>query len=206
MPLCYRFYGNKAALFIFLKFIFKSITKLILYDTQGDLLARTFGIKYACVTGRKEEDMNSTQSSLEELCNSRRIDELLRDYLCSCYAYGEDEEKEEEDHAVRREGKTKKKVERGKYPQKSCFPNLAGFCRFLGIGTRELESFGSEHPDEYGKILAVFEDEALNSGLSATLVSAYLKKRLGYDSSTKNSSELSGLQISFEHDIFEDGE
>ena len=131
--------------------------------------------------------MNSTQSSLEELCNSRRIDELLRDYLCSCYAYGEDEEKEEEDHAVRREGKTKKKVERG-------------------IGTRELESFGSEHPDEYGKILAVFEDEALNSGLSATLVSAYLKKRLGYDSSTKNSSEVSGLQISFEHDIFEDGE
>ena len=51
--------------------------------------------------------------------------------------------------------------------------------------------------------LAILEDEALNSALSPTLVSAYLKKRLGYDGTEKRAS--SQLEISFEHDVFEDG-
>ena len=90
-----------------------------------------------------------------------------------------------------------------KSSERSAFPNLAGFCRFLGIGASELEDFGSRSPDIYGRILAILEDEALNSTLSPTLVSAYLKKRLGYDGSEKKAS--SQLEISFEHDVFEDG-
>ena len=85
------------------------------------------------------------------------------------------------------------------------FPNLAGFCRFIGISTSELEAFGKDNPNDYGIILTVLEDEALNSGLSPALVSAYLKKRLGYDA-TKALETSSQLEIKFEHDIFEDGE
>ena len=51
----------------------------------------------------------------------------------------------------------------------------------------------------------MLEDEALNSSLSPTLISAYLKKRLGYASDSSAESSENQLQIKFEHDIFEDG-
>ena len=89
--------------------------------------------------------------------------------------------------------------------KEAVFPNLAGFCRFIGISTSELEEFGKSSPNEYEKILTVLEDEALNSGLSPALVSSYLKKRLGYDGA-KIQGSASQLEIKFEHDIFEDGE
>lgn len=147
--------------------------------------------------------MNSEQSSLEELCKERRIDIALADYLKAC---SQSFVGEKDAASIAPDEQTNRKAQRGKPSPKVCFPNLAGFCRYLGIGTGELESFGVAHPEEYGRILAVFEDEALNSGLSATLVSAYLKKRLGYDSSHRSSLEAAGLQVSFDHDIFEDGE
>ena len=59
-------------------------------------------------------------------------------------------------------------------------------------------------------LCAMFEDEALNSGLSATLISAYLKKHLGYgdkaETASKSSMELEQIKLVFEHDIYEDGE
>ena len=76
----------------------------------------------------------------------------------------------------------------------------------MQVGTDELELLLKEYPEQYGRILAVLEDEALNSSLSATLVSAYLKKRLHYDTGTAKASYEGQLQISFEHDIMEDGE
>jgi hypothetical protein len=147
--------------------------------------------------------MNSTEGSLKELCATRQICECLEDYLLFC-ASSESEERTLEDN-VCSDGKNKCKTGR-KAKSSACFPNVAGFCRFLGVGTGELEKLASEYPDEYGKILAVLEDEALNSGLSATLLSAYLKKRLGYDMPQKNHSESTQLEISFEHNIMEDGE
>lgn len=147
--------------------------------------------------------MNSTpnQGSLEELCESGRIEELLREYLEICAT------------PPSRDGDRSQTEDQAKTPQKSSkterartsFPNLAGFCRYLGVGTGELEGLSEIYPSEHGKILAVFEDEALNSGLSATLISAYLKKRLGYDTQ-KSERESPQLQISFEHDIIKDGE
>lgn len=91
---------------------------------------------------------------------------------------------------------------------KGRFPNLAGFCRYLGFGLERLEETFRDSPDEYGALCAVFEDEALNSELSATLISAYLKQRLGYGEAkeTKRAScELPEVKLVFDHDIFEDG-
>lgn len=133
--------------------------------------------------------MNSAEGRLEAL-NGGNIRILLEEYLRSCRTDKSDDPPQE-----RKDKRSKETV----------FPNLAGLCRFIGIGTSELEEFGRENPCEYGKILAVLEDEALNSSLSPTLVSAYLKKRLGYDG-TKPTEASPQLEIKFEHDIFEDGE
>lgn len=88
------------------------------------------------------------------------------------------------------------------------FPNLAGFCRFLGVGVdtflREMAGF----PEEHDIICAMLEDEALNSELAVTLLSTYLKKRLGYDDKAdvkRATCEAGELKLVFEHDIFEDG-
>jgi hypothetical protein len=147
--------------------------------------------------------MNSAQGSLEELCENGRLEELLESYLEICAS------QPSEDGAVSSEENQTKKPPRlkSKEQPKASFPNLAGFCRFLGVGTGELEMLAAKYPSEHGKILAVLEDEALNSGLSATLISAYLKKRLGYDCTPKPLSEgEKQLQIRFEHDILKDGE
>ena len=85
------------------------------------------------------------------------------------------------------------------------FPNLAGFCRFLNISTSELEELGKQFPNHYNRLLTILEDEALNSKLSPTIVSAYMKKRLGYDR-TNPIQNNTQMEIKFEHDIFEDGE
>ena len=133
--------------------------------------------------------MNSAESKLKAL-NGGEITTLLNQYLLTCHA--------ESSAAELQDNKRKKSKE-------TVFPNLAGFCRFIGVSTSELEAFGKSYPDEYGKILTVLEDEALNSSLSPALVSAYLKKRLGYDGA-KIQESSSQLEIKFEHDIFEDGE
>ena len=88
------------------------------------------------------------------------------------------------------------------------FPNLAGFCRHLGLGLDEFEDSLRDSPHVYGAICAVFEDEALNSPLSATVITAYLKRRLGYaqKAETKQTSfDLSEVKLVFDHDVFEDG-
>ena len=133
--------------------------------------------------------MNSAESNFKAL-NGGEITALLNQYLLTCHA--------ENTQDISQDSKKKPRKE-------STFPNLAGFCRFIGISTSELESFGKSNAAEYGKILTVLEDEALNSGLSPALISAYLKKRLGYDSA-KQQELCSQLEIKFEHDIFEDGE
>ena len=91
---------------------------------------------------------------------------------------------------------------------KTRFPNLAGFCRHLGVSVQSLEEAFGSYPDSYGVLCAVFEDEALNSELSPTVVAAYLKQRLGYgekQEQTKSSCVLPQLKLVFDHDIFEDG-
>ncbi len=55
------------------------------------------------------------------------------------------------------------------------FPNVCGFCRFIGKGTRELMDALSGDGDTADRILTVFEDEAFRSGASSAVMTQYLK-------------------------------
>ena len=88
-------------------------------------------------------------------------------------------------------------------------PNLAGLCRFLGISMEAFERLSESHREQIARIRDVLEDEALNSDMSPSLLSGYLKKRLGYDmpSEPRHAAADTGeLKIVFEHDIYEDGQ
>ena len=60
------------------------------------------------------------------------------------------------------------------------FPNLAGFCRFCGIGEDRFARLRQRWPEACDFVITALEDEALNADLSSSLVTAYLKHRLGY--------------------------
>ena len=95
---------------------------------------------------------------------------------------------------------------RQKSSKAAVFPNLAGFCRFIGIAAEPLFALLSEFPNEKERLMTILEDEALNSGLPPAVLSAYLKKRLGYDKELSDVSPEDALTIRFEHNIFDDGE
>jgi len=139
--------------------------------------------------------VNSDQNGpvISELCKSGEIYGALERYLISCsekMSYIEDSNKSSKKQAVR----------------EAPFPNLAGFCRYVRSSILEFEEASCDFPTECARILTVLEDEALNSGCSTNLISAYLKKRIGYETPTKSAASDTQLQIRFEHDIFEDGE
>ena len=136
--------------------------------------------------------MNSDQNGrpIFKLCESEKIYEALEEYILSCCS------------DIEEENKTSKKQE----ARKTSFPNLAGFCRYLRSSMLEFEEASQDYPEQCAKILTALEDEALNSGFSPNLISAYLKKRLGYETPSRSSGSDTQLQIRFEHDIFTDGE
>ncbi len=86
--------------------------------------------------------------------------------------------------------------------KKSILPNIAGFCRFCGIGREDLDSLRERFPREYSALLSVFEDEALNSDLSSTTLAYYMKNMLGNEVEEEESTTV----IRFEHDILSDGQ
>lgn len=87
------------------------------------------------------------------------------------------------------------------------FPNLAGLCRYAQAGIGAIGQLRQKHPDEYDRLLAIFEDEALNAELSPTLLSAYMKKRMLYSAEEDvESDKRVEVRYCFEHDIFNDGE
>ena len=89
------------------------------------------------------------------------------------------------------------------------FPNYAGFCRWLGCGISEVDALRISHPEAADWLNAVMEDEAFNGSFtpSPTLLSAYLKRRLGYGEKTDavSGTECGEVRVIFEHDISEDG-
>lgn len=88
------------------------------------------------------------------------------------------------------------------------FPNLAGFCRWLGCSFSELAQLKDAQPSLYDRICTVLEDEALNSALSASVLTAYLKQRLWSGEKEGDKKTVDGgeqLRLVFEHDILEDG-
>lgn len=89
------------------------------------------------------------------------------------------------------------------------FPNLAGFCRFLRCGMSAMEALRVACPTVHDYVCTVLEDEALRFSLSPTVMSAYLKQRLGLGEkpteSGARSTDCGQLRLVFEHDIMEDG-
>ena len=122
--------------------------------------------------------------TLESAAENGRLEKLLRRYLKSC-----------------REAEDGKKGGR--------FPNMAGFCRWLGCGIGSLDRLRAADPDAADYLCAVMEDEALNSPvLSPTVVGAYLKRRLAYGEKapgSASSADCGEVRLVFEHDIAEDG-
>lgn len=162
-----------------------------------------FGVKCSCVTERKEVSVvNSDQNGcpILELCENGQIYSALEEYLLACTR---SESPNSDDTAIS-DGNSKKSKKQE--ISKNSFPNLAGFCRHLRISTLDFDEAAQRYPSHCARILTVLEDEALNSGFSPNLISAYLKKRLGYDSPQKGIQGDTQLHIQFEHDIFEDGE
>ena len=102
-------------------------------------------------------------------------------------------------NAVESKGGRSKSVER--------FPNVAGFARRLGVGVSSIKSIENKWPEQYGALLAIFEDEALNSEKNATILNAYIKERLNFGEKKEGSAILprGDVQLVFEHDIEEDG-
>ncbi len=123
------------------------------------------------------------KQSLEEAATAGRLKQKIGQYLQSC------------------------RVEEKKNWR---FPNLAGFCRWMGCGIDAVDQLRLTHPADADYLAAVMEDEALNSPvLSPTVVGAYLKRRLAYSEKAAASSSLADcgeVRLVFEHDIAEDGE
>ena len=117
-----------------------------------------------------------------------RLKRLLELYLKSCQKEGESDAKK----------------------STASFPNLAGFCRFIGCGLGAMELLRDDNPDAYDYVCTVLEDEALRYSVSPTVMSAYLKQRLGLgekpSEANAKSTECGQLKLVFEHDILEDGE
>lgn len=136
--------------------------------------------------------MQDIDASLEAACVCGLLPDYAREYLAYCQREAESAD------AVVSDKKASKK-------NKNRFPNVAGFCRYFNIGNNEYDLLAAKYPSAFDRLEAMFEDEAFNSDVSPTLLSAYLKKRLGYEK--KEGSEIydGELKIVFEHDIMEDG-
>ena len=97
----------------------------------------------------------------------------------------------------------------GETGEETAFPNLAGFCRYLGVGIKTFCALGEEYPAAYDCVMTQLEDEALNAqrlpANSASLTAAYFKRRLGYDGDDEDKGSKEALRVVFEHDILEAG-
>ena len=136
--------------------------------------------------------MNHTEADilLEEACRRGILGQILEEYIAACHTPPDLPDPAD---------KKAKGAARGER-----FPNLAGFCRYLGCSTEEWLRMEKSHPEVFGRLRAALEDEALNAVMSPTVITAYLKHRLGYD---KELGDTEGtVAVHFEHDIFRDGE
>ena len=87
---------------------------------------------------------------------------------------------------------------RGADSKKPVFANVAGFCRFAGISVAEFLAMRRRFPVEFESAGAYFEDAALNSGATASLVGMYLRE---YGFWGRTSEE----ELECDHDSYGDG-
>lgn len=84
-------------------------------------------------------------------------------------------------------------------------PNMAGFFRWMGLSAAARDHFKKAHSERYRTIKMIFEDEALNSPLPPSIVSAYMKQYFSAEDEPSD-REPGGITLMFEHDIERDGE
>lgn len=139
-------------------------------------------------------NLKSGVLALTESCRRNTLNRILEKYIKSCKTYGIDPDEDQPKKVT-----SKKAIGR--------FPNVAGFCGYYRISVDDLERLSKEFPEEIAYLYTILEDEALNSGLPPAVLSAYLKKRLGYEKEERKAPASSEqMSIRFEHDIFNDGE
>ena len=134
---------------------------------------------------------NGGAQAFEEACQRGKLDRVLEKYLESCRVTADEEDTQCKRTRTRPSGK---------------FPNIAGLCRYYRISVEDIRAIAKKFPAEIARLYAVFEDEALNSGLPPAVLSAYLKKRLGYDNDTGGDADSAEIYVRFEHDAYADGE
>ena len=127
---------------------------------------------------------------LKRICNKGELIPLAEEYVKGCRLSLEEAESK---------NSRSKSVDR--------FPNIAGFARSLGVGVSSIKNIESKWPELYGALLAIFEDEALNSDKNATILNAYIKERLNFGEKKEGGATLpvGDVKLVFEHDIEEDG-
>ena len=127
-----------------------------------------------------------SRTALESAADDGSIVRIFDDYLLFCRTEGEG----------------------GKRKNAGRIPNVAGFCRFTGTTLSDFERLRQTRPEVHGALCAALEDEALNSEMSASILSVYLKLRLGYAGENDEASRVTDtgqLRLIFDHDAFEDG-
>lgn len=82
--------------------------------------------------------------------------------------------------------------------KKPIFANVAGFCRYAGISVGEFLAYKKVFPAEFENAGAYFEDAALNSGATATLVGMYLRQYGFWNGPAED-------EVICDHDMLADG-
>ena len=137
------------------------------------------------ISERKKENTEKEGSVICRLLEQGKLDSMLEEYTRKCH---------ESEEASSQKAK-----------KRAMFPNIAGFCRYIGTGLSDFYDLQTKNLTEYDRLLAVFEDEALNSDVSAAMLSLYMKMRMLY-SFEENVGNGEGVSYCFEHDIYVDGE
>lgn len=127
---------------------------------------------------------------LKKICNRGELIELAEKYVAECKARVDAFD-----------------VKMSKSKSLDRFPNLAGFARYLGVSISTIKKIEGKWPEQYGTLLAIFEDEALNSDKNATILNTYIKERLSFGEKKEGGATLpvGNVQLVFEHDMSEDG-
>ena len=122
---------------------------------------------------------------MEKDIKTQRIYHALAEYIrrCNEKSAGKDgrngkeevSDKDEKEHAEKRARADELSLGAVFSDGEKSFPNVCGFCRFIGKGTRELMDALSGEGDTADRILTVFEDEAFRSGASSAVMTQYLK-------------------------------
>lgn len=126
------------------------------------------------------------RTALEQAADDGSIVAIFDDYLIRC----------------------RNEIADGKRKNAGRIPNVAGFCRFTHSTLSDFERLRQTRPEVHGALCAAFEDEALNSEMSPSILSVYLKLRLGYSGESEEVSRVTDtgqLRLIFDHDAFEDG-